>query len=407
MKRSVQSIKRVKIGIYCLFIAIVMCTACTPSANHDETETFPDKAPSEITSALPHSVYKEYVIVQDYANNETSTGILDAFADSINKEISSYENAEKCLELSGKQQFIINAVVPFDNGALILGYSVYGSQEYCDLYYFEDGQIIYSSGYSDIWSLNYTVFKDHTIAFGKDLRSDNDSCLNSKEVFAEFANGETASHFFPNIPFKGEIERLQVNTDELSPCQKLVTDGYILIADGQTWIKNIEFYGEDGEVNNDWHSHIFNFGGRDGWEGQPNEIWNTYNYVNMYTENDRNIIGEFSPIEVLINDESIYTMPSLRYKHVGMEYIWRSNNIFHNSAEVKDISQIEIIGLHNNDEVIWVDIDKDDGSPITSLDVLKLDEEPKEKGNYCLIIKPNHKEIIDVDIYYSFLIRII
>lgn len=145
MKRSEQSM-RAKTSIYCLLIVILLCTACTPSANYDETETFPDEALANTTEALPHSVYKEYVIVQDYANNETSTGILDEFADSINKEISCYENAEKYLELSGKQQFIINAAVPFEEGALILGYSVYGSQEYCDLYYFENGQIIYSSG---------------------------------------------------------------------------------------------------------------------------------------------------------------------------------------------------------------------------------------------------------------------
>lgn len=213
--------------------------------------------------------------------------------------------------------------------------------------------------------------------------------------------------FFPNIPSKGEIERLQVDTDELSPCQKLVADGYILIADGQTWIKNIEFYGECGEVHNDWHSHIFNFDGRDGWEGQRNEIWNTYNYVNMNTENDWNIINEFMPIKVLVNGELNHIMPSIRYKQVGMEYIWRSNNIFHKSAEVNDFSQIEIIGLHDNDEVIWIDIDKDEGSPITDYDKLKLDEAPKDKGNYCLIIKHSHEDIIDADIYYSMLIRIL
>ena len=386
MKFSVQSIKI--IVCFCsILLTISICTSCTPS--------------SSTTDSLPHSIKRDYVIVQDYANNETSLEVINLLADAINEEISNHDSAKKRLDEFGQDQFMINAAVPFEDGVLICGDTVRDGENYCNLYYFENGQIIYRTFDSDCWSLNYTVFKDHTIAYGKSIGWDNGVIMQDK-VVAQFANGETSSHVFSNIPFKSEKEGWH---DE-----EVITDGYILIADGQTWIENIEFYGKDGSVQNDWRSDLFVFDERDLWKGKSNKIWNAYCFTNMYTDEERAILYNQNPLYIIVNDVHIYFKTSLLSKEIGMEYIWR-NNSYYLTSEIKDIndaSEIEIIGLRDDYEVIWLNIDKDDGSHIADLNEIRLNEPPSQKGNYCLIVKHNYNQVFkDGELYFSMLVKIV
>ncbi|MGI5849865.1 MAG: hypothetical protein ACOX8Q_07355 [Christensenellales bacterium] len=405
-------------SIACIICVLtIICTGCklfTPNtepsqiaqksyASDSLSESITEESPTDTDpeNTLPLSIEADYVIVQDYAKNETSKRIIDTFAYALSEEVSLQENADYRITISGKDVFMINACVPFEGGTLICGHILRDGEDYCKLYYFENGKITYGAQDSDIWSLNYTVFKDYTIAYGKSLGWDD----KQDKVTAEFANGQTVSQSFANIPFKSEKAGWKDGSIE--------TNGYILVANGLTWIKNIEFYDKDGSIKDDWHSdmfhfNIFNSGSAYVWNDQPGEIWTVYRYTQMLDKADRTIINEIVPLNIWINDENVEVEPFLINENIRIEYIWRNNNRYRFAKEVKNISDIRIQGIQDDDEVIWVALDKDDGSPISDYTKICSNKAPAQKGNYCLIIRHNGDCVLKhEDMYFSMFIVLI
>lgn len=348
---------------------------------------------------LPNTVEKEYVVVQDYSNNDTSKQILNDFADSINEELAGMDGSKDRLRWHGKKLFKINAAVPFENGALICGYMILEGETYCNLYYFEHSSIKYRTFDSDVWSLNYTVFRRHTIAYGESLGWDNGKVIMQDKVIVQFANGQITCNSFSNIPF-----------DYNEECEEIITDGYIAIASGQTWVKNIEFFGKTGEVEDDWHSDLFKFTPSYMWKDQPNEIWTVYRYTQMLSEDELQTLWDQSPVRIFIDDEEIGTERFLMDEAINIEFIWRSNrnSNYNDVRKIKSVSDITFEGLDDEDEVTWIDLDKDDGSSEMCFDNLKMDTPPEEPGNYCLIVKHNgYRDLHHQDVYYSLFVKIV
>ncbi len=389
----------------CVFLALAfvlfgsIMTGCTP---HDAAVPSASAAPSVIPDpsgslglpvpserpaqiALPQTHAEKYVIVQDYANNETSATALEPFAKALNTELSLQEGADDRLALSGPEQFILNAAVPFEQGALICGHILVDGEDYTELYYIENGSIIYRTEYSECWSLNFTLFKDHTIAYGTSIGWDN-GVIMLDHVTAEFADGQTATQIFPNIPF---ISEKRGWADGI-----VITDGYILVADGQTWVKDVEFYSDDGALYGDWRSELFDYTVpgtvmQNVWAGQPNEIWTVYSYAPMRSNDTivtlNDILGT-DPLSVRANGHKAELHPFLLSELIGLEAVWRNNNSYRSAVEVQLASDIGIQGLEDTDEVFWVSLDTDDGSCPPDYASLISSSPPDKAGNYCLLI---------------------
>lgn len=414
MNRTVSSnrVYHTKTVLLSILILCLLLSGCAASKQNDPvSQPLPSSLEQSATNkpessndtvkkdTLPRTVEYEYVIVQDYADNEVSRSVLSDFGEACNKELSMKERADYHLRNFGKDLFLINAAAPFEEGVLICGHVMMGGEDYCKLYYLENGDINYSAEDSDIWSLNYTVFRDHTIAYGKALGWDN-GIFTQKKVVARFANNQTISQNFSNIPFESKKDG---GRDE-----EVVTAGYILIADGQTWVKNIEFYGQDGGVEDNWQSDQFIFGPSCIWKNQPNEIWTTYRYTEMLSRNDISIMNEITPIIIKVNCIKVETQSFLVNEQIGLEYIWRNNNHYHSVVEIKDVSEIKIEGLDDDDEVLWIALDQDKGTELTNFAVLRLHNPPQEKGNYCLLIKHDGNLVLkNQNMYYSVFIRIV
>lgn len=348
---------------------------------------------------LPNSVEKEYVVVKDYSNNDTSKQILNDFTDVINEELAEMAGSDDRLRWHGKKLFMIDASVPFEYGSLICGYIIMEGEAYCNLYYFEDSSIKYRTFDSDVWSLNFTVYRGHTIAYGGFLGWHNGKVIMQDKVNVQFANGQTVSNSFSNISF-------DYNDDS----EEVITDGYIAIADGQTWIENIEFIGNNGKVEDDWHSDLFKFTLTYLWKDKPNEIWTVYRYNQMLSKDEMQKLWEQSPVSVFIDGEEIGAEHFLLDESINIEYIWRSNrnSNYNDVRKIKSVSDITIEGIDDKDEVIWIDLDKDDGSSEKCFDNLRLDTPPEEPGNYCLVIIHYGDNVLEhQDIYFSLFFRIV
>lgn len=382
----------------CLLTCFLLVSGCSlnqstaplNSTNRNNSNNFKD-------DRLPNTVEKEYVVVQDYSNTNTSKQVVNDFADVINEELAELDGSEDSLRWHGRKLFMINAAVPFEDGNLICGYTIMEGESYCNLYYFEDSSIKYRTFDSDVWSLNYTVFRGHTIAYGRSLRWDNGKDIMQSKVNVQFANGQTVSNSFSNIPFEDNEEWGEIDTD-----------GYIAIADEQTWVKNIEFIGKSGEAENDWHSDLFKFTPPDLWKDQPNEIWTVYRYNQMLSKDEMQKLWNQSPVRVFIDGEEIGTERFLIDELTNIEYIWRSNrnSNYNDVTKVNSVSNITFKGLDDKDELIWINLDEDNGSLEMCLDNLKLDAPPDKTGNYCLIIKHNGSfDLKNQNIFFSLFIR--
>lgn len=400
--------------VVCMMVLVlVACTIAENKAKDMETTQTPqqeilpqntDQIEFEDES-LPTCVEKEYVIVQDYADSETSKTIRNDLATALNKETSILHDVDERIQIIKRRVFILCAAVPFEGGILVCGHYVQDGEITADLYYLENGDITYRTPFSDIWSLNYTIFKGHTITYGKPIES-----KNVVRVSAEFANGETKNMDFSNTMFMGQ---------ENWPDGCITTNGYILMNKGETWVKSLEFYREDGSIEVSWHDAVYNF--KHAWIGQPCEIWNTCSFNEMTNEKGFGIkydtskksanevsIFEQSPT-FLINDENDFSfIETFLMDECGLEYIWRNNNHIPSMREIKRADELTVTNVKSSDEIIWVAIDKDDGSEILDYDNLCSNIAPCEKGNYCLIIKRKLKHSSPYEyIYFSVFVRLI
>lgn len=376
-----------KICNHTLMIAIcfITCLLLISGCSSNKQDTLPSistvqqdnsQSDQQKIEKLPNIVEKKYVVFQDYADTEASNLVLDDFAKVINLEIARQDPYQHRLKMFGRELFIINAAVSFDKGFLICGYI-----------------LMEGESDSDCWSMNYTVFRDHTIAYGKSL-----GAAMQDKVLVYFADGQTVSCSLPNIPFIDNEKWIGV-----------LTDGYIAIADGQTWIRNMESIGRDCEIGNKHYSDMLSVSSLY-WKEENNQIWNIYRYTQMLSEDELKTLRELNPVSVSIADEVMRTERYLLNNETAKEYIWRSNNNVEYSKlkEIKSISEITIEGLDDKDEMFWIDLDKDDGSEKMCFDNLRLDTPTKKPGNYCLIIKHNGNSDLDnQDIYYSLFVIIV
>ena len=358
-------------------------------------------ADAESDEGLPQSVSRRYVLVQDYANNKTSRKYLNDFKNALYREpkTGNYVNFGDQEEV-----FLISAAVPFEDGVLICAYEMGGGETYCDLYYLEDGNITYRTLTSDCWSFNYTVFKNHTIAYGMSSEGEHGFGLGRlpESVAVQFADGTTATQRFSNIPYK--------SVEGWENCYEGSTDGYIFIANGQTWGKDIKYYDKDGRMRRDWRSYWKETGDEIyAWEGQSNQIWNFFIFNVMCRNDYRKAESAVTPVRICENGEEVETEKFLLDDSIGLEYVWRNRNCyFRGISEVKKASEIWIKGLRDGDDVLWAALDRDDGSPIQDYATLCSREAPKKKGNYLLIVRHNGDHIpVFENMYYTKFVRIV
>ncbi|MFZ5975002.1 MAG: hypothetical protein ACOYU3_06305, partial [Bacillota bacterium] len=312
----------------------------------------------------PASYTSGSVTLYDYAANEVSGRIAKEFVKELNS--SDYHEAR-----NAPLRFNINAAVPFEDGALICGYFLSGEENPSQLYYFTDKGIEYQTFDSDVWSLNYTTFMGHTIAYGRSLGYDNGVVM-QKNVKCKFANDRTAEQAFSNIP------------DAINP-KGVITDGYILVTEGKTWVKNIEFYGHDDIVQNSWKDDTFKFDARL-WKGTDKEIWNVYRYTPMLKESPG---AEVTTLAIKSEGtEHILDVDLTLDDNTSIEYVWRGNNNRNGMLSVKSLSEpdFKFENLKAGDEVLWVDLNADDGCT-TDIDSLISKKTPEKAGTYCLIVK--------------------
>lgn len=130
----------------------------------------------------------------------------------------------------------------------------------------------------------------------------------------------------------------------------------------------------------------------------------------MLSKDEFKTLRELNPVSVFIADEEMRTERYLLNNETAKEYIWRNNNNvdYHKIKEIQSISEITIEGLDDKDEIIWIDLDIDDGSKKMCFDDLRLDTPPEEPGNYCLVIKHYGDNVLEhQDIYFSLFFRIV
>lgn len=410
----------------CVFLALAfvllggLLTGCAPlddtvsamtptSSAMPDSSAIPGSPTPEVQPAkntLPQTHKEKYVIVQNYADNETSAAVLETFAKALNDEISRKEGANDRLALSGPEQFVLNAAVPFEQGVLVCGHTLCDGEHYTELHYIENGSIAYRTQNSDCWSLKFTLFKNHTIAYGTSIGWDNGVVM-LDHVTAEFADGQTVTQSFPNIPFVSEKKGW---ADGI-----VTTDGYILVAEGQTWVKNIGFYSHDGTLYGDWRSQLIDYI-RSGsvtpfvWKGQPNEIWTVYSYIPMRSSESistlaEHIIGSY-PLTVRASGEQVVLQSFMLSDQLGVEAVWRNNNSCRWAVEVSRAADIDIHGLEYNDEVFWVSLDADDGSSPPDYASLISSNPPDKAGNYCLLIHHDGIVLKHQALYFTLFVRL-
>lgn len=263
--------------------------------------------------------------------------------------------------------FQLFAAEPFEEGALLFaGYT--RDQDHPVLYYVEGDKLFYTVG-PEYFSLNYTVFKDHTVSYGITLADEGDFKQSVKTLgtFANGAAGEYISHD---------------NGDHFK--------GYILIAEGQTWLTSIEFFDSEGRFVTDeksyqigWNQDCYH------WKGKPTEVWNVQRYTPM---------NDITKYKYIVNrlmfrygeaENEAAEMHAFASGGAGIQYVWRSHNNLVNQCYAATSETIMIDNLPPGAQIYWVDIERDDGTDEGVAELLvKGDlQTPDKPGAYCLIVK--------------------
>ena len=354
-----KKVRMIKIiGSVVLLLALTGC-AGTSGRNNTASTINPGASAVQPTGGgqAPVSYTSGRITLYDYAANEVSRQIAKKFVKAL--------NSFDYLESDNSLRFHINAAVAFEDGTLVCGHFLSGGENPSELFYFTDKGIEHQTFDSDVWSLNYTTFKGHTITYGRSLGYDK-----QKSVICEFANGETAEQTFSNVP---------------DATEDVITDGYILATEGKTWVKDIAFYGHDGTVKNSWKDDTFRWGTRL-WEGTEKEIWNVFRYAPTLKKLPEDKVSTLAIKSG--GTEHILDVDLTLNDNTSIEYIWRGNNNRNGMLSVKSLSEpdIKIINLESGDEVLWVDLNADDGYT-TDIDGLISKITPEKAGTYCLIIK--------------------
>lgn len=381
-------------GLCALLIVLMLAAGCTYKTQEQNTgelkvqDLFDAQLMDTKENALPLTARTQNVIVQDYADNDTSKAVIDQLAFALNEEAAAREYNTAFF---GHEVFIIQAAIPFENGALICGRILHDGENPPELFYIENGQITHRTQSSDVWSLNYTVFKGHTIAYGSSLERWDNACIMQQRVSVQFANGESGSVVFGNRPYHNQKKHWD-NAE-------VTTDGYILTANAHTWVQSLDFYGHDGRIDDECKMDLFDFGRI--WAGQPNEAWNQYHFCEMLTQDEWDIILNTSSPDMRIDGDSVMIERFLMTEG-DIAYIWRNSNAMPSMYDVQDADKISFADIREDDALIWVALDQDDGSPDTDVNSLLSSSAPQQKGHYCVIVKrPLEPDAPHAHIYFS------
>lgn len=260
--------------------------------------------------------------------------------------------------------FQLFAIEPFENGVLLLaGYTI--DQGYSILYYMEEGKIISQASDSEYFSLNYTVYKNHTISYGYTIDEGEKLAV---KTMGTFASGEV-------------VER---SSDVVENYKR----GYILIADGQTWLSSIQFLDKDDRLVTDQNSNEIGWNQSSyHWMGKPTYVWNVQRYTQML-ETPVYQMDKYKPViryEDYEGEMNVFAEDS----SAGIQYVWRGHNNLWNEMETGPAESLAIDNLPDDAEVYWVNIEEDDGGSLGGKELLvKGDlQTPKTPGAYCLLVK--------------------
>ena len=361
-------------ALYFFIFAVMFTAGCAGTERTDlnispvpSTTDVPAKTPyepdEEEISQQPETIYG--VAPVDWVNSELSREYFPRLVKAYKSMITEPDNERYVRE---EYPFQLFAAEPFEGGALLFaGYTI--DQDYPDLYYMEGGELICQAVESEYFSLNYTVFKDHTISYGLTLADEVDFKQSVKTV-GTFANGaadEYTSHD------KGDYFK-----------------GYILIAEGQTWLTSIEFFDSEGRFVTDeksyqigWNQDCYH------WKGKQTEVWNVQRYTPMndittYKYSLNRLMFRYGEAENEATEMHVFADNG-----AGIHYVWRSHNNLVNECGAKTSEKIDIMNLPPDAQIYWADIERDDGTDEGVADLLvKGDlQAPDKPGAYCLIVK--------------------
>ena len=287
-----------------------------------------------------------------------------------------------------QEPYKVFAAVPFKDGALLLAGTAV-SQDYPVLYYMVGENVVAVNDDAEYFSSNYTVFQGCTIAYGRMLGEyTTNPFIYATGVKATFANGQETS--------------VQSFVPDTLPD---TAGGYILVADGETWLSSLDFYNSDGTLLTDM-THTVEFG------------WNKESW--LYRSTDAEIFNlqhltQFSTVD-LQPAEAYAAIPDngasaqmIAFYDDGMDisYLWRNNNILHQMmqcaagsalrvasypplAEWKDVSErSDGTPLPTDAQISWFDLSNEVGTvkDYASLLVPGDLETPDKAGQYLLIIR--------------------
>jgi hypothetical protein len=367
--------------MFIIFIfSAVLTVGCTERTDQSGLNIlpFPSGSATPAATSSPHTS-EEPQNLADTSGLETIYGIVPAdlvdshlskqyFSALVKHYKASIEEPDNTTYGLEGYPFQLFAIAPFENGALLLaGYTI--DQDFPDLYYMEGEKVLFKVTEAEYFSLNYTVFKNHTISYGLTL-AEGESNRSVKTV-GTFANGEVIERSSKPI---GNYKR-----------------GYILIANGQTWLSSIKFFDQSGNFVTDetsdnigWNESCYH------WKDKPTEVWNVQRYTQMRNNTvDRNAVNalvlRLGGDENENNEMHAFTDDG----SAGIQYVWRSHNNLNNGCAVKSTQKIEIDNLPPDAEVYWVDIERDDGTDENIADLLVRGDlqTPDKPGVYCLIVK--------------------
>lgn len=235
----------------------------------------------------------------------------------------------------------VYAARDFKDGTLAVADFAYEGEMFPDLFYIKDGAVVSRTYGTDPWSIHYTRLSGSTIAYGKSFAWDG-GILASTHAEATFMNGRTDSIAMP------------VTAEE-----KDSTTGFILIAEGDTWLGALAIYDSETLVTDD-HNDQFQYSGT-----TRASIFGRTCYLPMYTpEVWQRRFENSDKVKLIAGGERLGMTPL--YKETGalLADTWRSCEHRIMLFAVAPDALIPPEGLETGDilHVYWADISLDDGT---------------------------------------------
>jgi hypothetical protein len=296
--------------------------------------------------------------------------------------------------------FVIFAAVPFGDGALVLAGRA-ADQTFPALYYIHNGRIKAADKEGQYFYLNCTTYEGKTIYFGR-MYEETGGAAAATRVEAEFANGLKQSCS------SGTLKSEESNAG--------AAGGYILVADGDTWLADIAFYDQSGSLLSGRESVVSGMGLIVTGTGFPEglELIKSQYYSQLLPPG---VYPQYKNVVITAGGAAIETAHF--YGDVPPAFLWRNAN---NQAYSKTIiagSEYSVKVFPPLDEfieydlredgeaigedagVFWFDTAADDGTDKDYDEYLfQSVAAPETAGLYCVIIK--YEECV-----YTALVRVV